>query len=255
MSKSRSKITAIISDIHFPHHDKEVWGAFKKWAVDIKPNHIIVLGDFIDLSAISRFAQSPGASPYIAPEMKLFIKEINYLTQFSSKITIIGGNHEIRFDKRIAETFGYAADGLVGFSLKDQLYVLGLSKDIEYFTESTKFRGLTVGQFLLRHGDKQAGRVAAKNIASLKIDKSLGESEIVGHHHTMQYVCRTNGDKIAQAIVNPCMTIDHEYAVGSQWVRCFTILEEVSKDFVTPYPVVIHKGKFSYGGKVYSGKR
>lgn len=255
MSSKKSKITAIVSDIHFPDHDKEVWGAFKAWVKDVKPHRVIVLGDFIDLAAISRFGKSPKDSPYVAPEMKMFIKEANEIKQYVNRMDVVAGNHEARFDIKLGESLGYAALGLQGLSLKEQLFALGLDTDINYYVESTKWRGLTVGQFLLRHGDKQAGRVSAKNIASLRIDKSLGDSEIVGHHHTMQYVCRTNGDKIAMALVNPCMTIDHEYAVGSQWVRGFTVLEEVNPQWVTPYPIVIHKGKFSYGGKVYSGKR
>jgi predicted phosphodiesterase len=247
-----SGIIAIVSDIHFPHHDKAVWKAFKKWAAYVKPKRIIILGDFVDLEAISRFGKSPGSTPYVVNELKLFIQEANWLATIA-QVDIVFGNHEARFDKKVAEAFGYAANGLLGLTLKDQLYFQGLDNHIKIYEESTKFRGIQIGQFLLRHGDKQAGRVAAKNIASIKLDKSLGDSEIVGHHHAMQYVCRTNGPKIAQAIVNPCMTIDHEYAVGNQWVRGFTILEEVSKDFVTPYPVVIHQGKFAYGGRVYNG--
>lgn len=248
-----TEITAIVSDIHFPDHDKAVWGAFKKWVADVQPTRVVVLGDFIDLAAISRFSKSPKQSPYIAPEIKQSVKEFNWLKQHVDNLDIVFGNHEARYDSKLAECFGYAADGLVGLTLKEQLFAQGLNKNIKVYSESTHFRGINIGQFLLRHGDKQAGRVSGKNIASIRLDKSLGESEIVGHHHTMQYVCRTNGDKCVMALVNPCMTVDHEYAVGAQWVRGFTILEQVTKDWVTPHPIVVHKGKFAYGGKVYSG--
>lgn len=252
---SKSNITAVVSDIHIPHHDTEVWGAFKKWVADVKPSRIVVLGDFIDLNAVSSYTKSPSSSPYISPEMKTFVKEANWLYQYVSQLDVVEGNHEARFNKRISEALGYAADGLVGLTLKEQLFAMGLNPNINYYVESTKFRGLTIGQFLLRHGDKQAGRVAAKNIASIRIDKSLGESELVGHHHAMQYICRTNGKKTVMALVNPCMTLDHEYAVGAQWVRGFTILDHVTPSWVTPYPVVVNEGKFAYAGKVYSGKK
>lgn len=253
-----SKIVAIVSDIHFPYHDKFAWKAFKKWVARVKPYRIIILGDALDMEAVSRFAKKPKSDPYVISEIKMFANEVNWLYQYCQNIDIVGGNHEARLENKINDALGYAANGLVGLTVEEQLYAQGMNKKVKYYNESVNFRGLKVGGCLLRHGDRQSGGKFGngKHVAANRLEKSMGQNEVIGHTHRLQFFTKTAGGRTAWAISNGCMSQDHSYNLDPDWQRSFVILEVFGSNDsqCTPYPVLIQDGKFSWGGVLYNGK-
>ena len=118
----------------------------------------------------------------------------------------------------------------------------GLDKRCKWLKEDTKFRGVHCGPFLLRHGHNQARGFGGggKHLAANRIMKSLGDSEIFGHHHRAQLFCQTARGKTAIAISNPCMTGDHDYDTDPNWQRGFTILELYGPNnkYATPHLII-----------------
>ncbi len=250
-----SERVCIISDLHFDLHDKPTWNAFIKWFKDVKPDKLVVLGDFVDLGMLSRFSQGANDPIYAIEQIKAFIKEINPLSK-CSEVILVEGNHDDRWDRIMKGPMPTAFRDAIGLKLKDQFYAQGLSKDIKWITEDTKVRGLQCGPYLLRHGHNQSGRYGGgKHLAANKLDKGAHENEVFGHHHRAQMYCKTAGGKTAVAIANPCMTIDHDYSMDPNWQRGFTMLElfGANNKFATPYLILIENGKFAYNGKVYDG--
>lgn len=251
------KITAVISDLHFPYVNKKSWRAFKKWVVHVKPYRIVILGDALDVESISKYGKSPNKSPYLANEIKEFVDEVNWLYKYCKNIDIVQGNHELRLESKIAESLGYAAKGLAGLSIKEQLYLQGMNTAVKYHKESTSFRGLMVGGVLLRHGDKQSGGKYGhgKHVAATRLEKSMGQNEIIGHTHRLQMFTKTAGGRTAFAISNGCMSADHDYVLDPDWAQSFIILEVFGSNdsMCTPYPVLIQQGKFSWGGVLFNG--
>jgi metallophosphoesterase superfamily enzyme len=255
MGLSSSTTSLVISDIHFPYQDKKCWRAFKSFVDNNEIQNIFVNGDIWDLEAISSFMKGGETSPHIVKELKQGITELNWLYErIYGDMVIIPGNHENRWDKTITAAFGVASKGLKNLSFQDQLYAQGLDVGIKIKPESVHNIGSKLGQFVIRHGDKQASRNGGgKNVASNRIQNTLGASEVVGHHHVAQMICRSFDDRLATAIANPCLANPMAYATGASWQRGFTILEQAPDSWVTPYVVVMHKGKFAYAGKVYAG--
>ncbi len=251
---TKADMVCIISDIHFNLHDVPTWNAFKKWHKEIKPKKTVVLGDFVDLGMLSRYAQGDDDPVYAVDQIKEFIKEINPFTEYS-EVFIVDGNHDDRWAKMLkGKEFAYK--DAKGLTLKEQCYMQGLSKKTQWVTEDVNTRGIKCGPFTLRHGHQQSGRFGGgKHLCLNKLDKTFGESEVFGHHHRAQLACKTVGDKTAIVIANPSMTINHNYNVDPDWQRGFTVLELYGKnnEFATPYIMIIQDGHFSYKGRVYDG--
>lgn len=255
----KSYTVAIVSDIHFNVHDKPSWRAFRKWHSDIRPYRTIFLGDFIELNMLSSYPREADAEIRAIEQIRCFINEVNPLVEEADKVICIEGNHENRWNKIIAGNYAPELRGALGLTLREQCYNQGLDTRVEYLVEDLLCRGVKLGPFILRHGDKQVrGRFGGgKHLAANRIAKTLGESEIFGHFHRAQMFCQTANGRTAVAIANPCMTKNHSYSLDPDWQRGFTVLELFGpgKQNATAFPVLIDKGKFAYNGKVYNGNK
>jgi predicted phosphodiesterase len=251
------KLIAVVSDVHFPDHDPKSWGAFRKWHRDHRPDRTVLLGDMLDMAALSRYPQGVGSNPQVLPELKMFVREANALADEAKLVTMITGNHEARAYKAIIEPIAAHIDGLVGFTLQEQCRLLGLQKRIEWFEESAKWRGLQVGQFLLTHGDKQSSRFGAANPARTALVKSYGQSSVRGHAHTSQLVAvRTGRGTVEVAVQGGHMqSLDAvDYNLSNEWTHSFTVLLlDTETNRATANLVIVDGGRFCYGRKVYAG--
>ncbi len=256
----RSQIVAIVSDIHFDLHDVPTWRAFRKWHTIVKPDKTVMLGDFLDLGMMSRYTQGKDDPLYAVPQIKCFVKEANALALECGELVILEGNHDERWSRYVAGAAPHVLKDALGLTLKDQCLAQGLNPDMTWHREDMEFKGVPCGPFILRHGHNQSGRYGGgKHLAANRIQKSLGQSEVFGHHHRAQMHCQTAHGKTAIAIANPSMTKDHDYAKDPDWQRGFTILEifeDPSGEFcATPHVVVMQNGRFAYGRTVYDGNR
>ncbi len=256
--KGKSEVVAIVSDIHFDLHDRPTWNAFKMWCKDVRPNKIVVLGDFVDLGMLSRFTQGKNDPLFVIDQIKCFVAEMDEIVKYTKSLTIVEGNHDERWAKHVlGGERAYAMRDMIGLSLKEQCYAQGLTPKAQWLVEDTEVKGVQCGPYLLRHGHNQARGWGGggKHLAAAHIMKSLGESEVFGHHHRAQLFCQTARGKTAIAVSNPCMTGDHDYNPDPNWQRGFTVLELYGPDnkYATPHLIISHEGHFSYGGKIYDG--
>lgn len=251
---SRSRIVAVVSDIHFKSHCLKSWGAFRQWHADVQPDETIILGDFVDFETLGRYLKSPDCQIHAIEEIRAFVHEANILALECGTLTIVEGNHDGRWEKAIFGELAPAFRDALGLTLRDQALAHGLTRHAKWVRESNQTPCVKVGQFDLSHGHNAAGRFGGgKHLAANAITKTMGRSTVRGHHHRAQMFCQTHGDATAIAIANPCLTVDHSYAISPDWQRGFTILELDAPDYTraTPHVIVMENGRFSYGGKTY----
>ncbi len=257
----RTHLVAVCSDIHFPHHHPAAWEAFKTWAKDTKPALVVFLGDLVDLAQLSQYPMDQDANLVAVEEFRLAAREMNTVAAHCADAVFLPGNHEARYAKALVGAKAPFLKGLVGLSLIEQLRAQGLSSKVRYVAETAECPGLWIGKpgtLLARHGDKQAGKYGAVNVA-LKIQKeNPGVSQIVGHHHRAQLSTQTVLGKTSFYIANPHLSGSHEYNTSPDWQRGFTALEFFGRgrlrDCVsfTPHLVVMDsRGRFSWGGRPY----
>lgn len=253
-----SNLVAIVSDIHFDLHDPATWNAFKKWHNAVKPHKVVVLGDFLDLGMMSRYVQGKDDPMFAIPQIQLFVKEMNELVAKNptGQFIVVEGNHDERWSRIVLGAVPSIFKGAIGLTLREQCMNQGLSTSIKWVKEDTLVAGVKCGPFMLRHGHNQAARFGAgKHLAASRLAKTLGSSEVFGHHHKAQMFCQTALGKTAIAIANPCMTGNHDYNKDPDWQRGFTILELYGPDncYATPHVIVMNDGHFAWNGKVYDG--
>lgn len=250
----RSRVCALVSDVHFPHHDVAAWEAFMQWLEMEQPYWVILDGDLIDLAGFSRYDKD-GTEPTAVEEFDVAVRELNRVAALCERVTFVTGNHEDRWRRVLSGVPPHILEGLDGLTLREQLRSRGLSSRVEWFEESPSTPALRVGQFRIRHGHKQAGRFGGGvNIASTRLNKSLGVSEIVGHHHAGQHVARAGHGRVAQVIANPCMSQMQSYA-GSDtvWICGFTILELFpSAKWAQAHLIVMSpRRRFAWAGRMF----
>lgn len=256
MTRSRaSKIHAICSDIHFDLHDPAAWAAFRAWHSDIHPHRTVILGDFLDFGMLSRYVQHPEDPVFAIPQIRMFVREANALALEAGQVWVLEGNHDERWDKILGVNPQFLR-GAKGLSLEDQCRAQGLSPHVIWRREDLKYRGVPVGPFNLRHGHKQSGRFGGpKHVAANRLQKTMGQSEVVGHHHRAQLMCQSAYGRTAISIANPALTGPHHYAPDADWQSGFTVLETFGEkdQHCTPHLVVFSEGAFAWNGKVYDG--
>jgi predicted phosphodiesterase len=252
-----TRLVAIVSDIHFDCHDPAAWRAFRLWHAANRPAETVVLGDFVDLGMMSRYRQGDDDPLNAIEQVKVFVREANALAAECGRLTVIEGNHDERWGRLVEAFQAGALKGAIGLTLREQCVAQGLSADVRWIRESAKTPPLRLGGFTLRHGHRQVGRFGGPvHIAANRVNKNLGASEVVGHHHRAQLFARSAGGRTAVVIANPCMTGDHEYAPDADWQRGFTILETFGEGhgLATAYPIVMHDGAFAWAGRLYDGR-
>ncbi len=257
-SMIKATMVAVVNDIHFDLHDVALWLAFKTWAKAVKPDKIVILGDFLDLGMLSRFALGKDDPLFVIPQIRCFVEEMAELVKYTKELIVVEGNHDERWDKYIlGGDKSFALKGALGLTLKEQCYAQGLTTKIKWVREDVLTRGVKCGPYLLRHGHKQARGFGGggKHLAAARLASTMGENVIFGHHHKAQMFCQTSGGRTAIAIANPCMTNNHDYDPDPNWQRGFTILNLYGpgNKYATPNLIVANDGHFAYHGVVYDG--
>ena len=250
------EVWCVISDVHWPETHQATWNAFRKWHSVWKPNHTIVAGDGLDLPSLSTFTPDPEKEERALPGITGWVKELNALKKEAAKLTLIEGNHEERWFRKIIAPAIRQTYGLAGFSIEEQLRFQGLDQHIAYCVEDHTWTGIRCGQFLIRHGHRQSGRFGAKHIAYNLLIKAAGmHSEIIGHHHQVQlHVQSSRMGRSRIGLTNGHMQTDQAWNGRGSWTRGFTILElDLNNDWATPHPIVIEDGRFAYAGRLYDG--
>lgn len=246
----------VISDVHFPHTHAPTWNAFKKFHAFYRPDVTVFLGDFIDLESMSSFAPTAKTKMPVIDEIAMFVKQASDLQKHTRRLVIVEGNHEHRWARRILEPLALQLAGCIGLTLKEQCKMQGL-RGAEWYVENSRFDGFAIGHIKARHGHKQSGRFGGgKHLARAALEKTMGKSQIFGHHHQIQMVALGTHRGTEIAIANGHMEDDVEYVLEPGWARGFTVLEvDKQSGFAHPYPVIVEGGRFVFGGKVYDGNR
>jgi len=95
----------ILSDVHLPFQHPQAFEFLQKVKKDVRPDHVISVGDIIDLASVqvSRLSDPNIDSPIF--ELEKARKEIKILEKIFPKMQICWGNHDLRLLRK-AELVG-----------------------------------------------------------------------------------------------------------------------------------------------------
>lgn len=92
------------SDVHVPFHDPFAWRAFLLRLEDVRPDRLIINGDFADFLSVSLHEDGQPA-PEFAAEVEAVRAELDRLRKIMGKRSIhyVEGNHEHRYARYVAK--------------------------------------------------------------------------------------------------------------------------------------------------------
>ena len=221
------KQTIIVSDFHIPYEDTEKVELFFEHLERLKPDRIIIAGDLVDCSELSRFRKNP-----ITQES--FQNEISFANEYlarirkicpNARIDYVEGNHEFRFKVRLMEEVPslYFA---MGKELPDLLGLKKLKINWHPLREGlTKFSHnyIKVGNYLVGHFDKS---LKNKGYTARMLRDEFGMSIIQAHSHGIGSSCRTyhSGVKCGYEIGCLCDR-NRTFTNASDWQHGFGVIE------------------------------
>jgi predicted phosphodiesterase len=248
------KCLLILSDMHFPEHDRAVWATTKQLIPDIQPTEVVLLGDFLEMSSVSQ--HGGGDLEKLTEDFdagKRALKELRETVGEDCKITYLEGNHESRLSRFIMAKAP---------SLKDSLsYESGLdfkALDIEWVPEYKQ--PIHRGDLDLTHGHQDLRERPSKYHGGKMADVygRPGRTVLYGHTHKPQVYTRPTVGGHATAVGLGCgRTLSPSWLHGAQagWVHQIAVayITEAGRPHI--YPITFQHGQTVWNGKFYGARK
>jgi len=237
----------VVPDCHIPYHDKKAWNLMMQAARDLKPKHIVIIGDFLDFYSVSDHSKDPRRALNLGPEIAAGLKCLDELdTLKASKKYYIAGNHEDRLERYLKTR----APELYEFVSVPEL--LHLKKRgwrwVPYKDD------MQIGKMNFTHDVGVAGRAAVFNCLD-----TYQHSIVTGHTHRLGYIVEGNAKgefKLSAQFgwLGDSKSVDymHKAKVLKNWAQGFGVgylNPTTGVVYLTPVPIVKHT--CCVNGKLY----
>ena len=164
----------VLPDVHLDTTIPKAYQIVKKFIAKEKPDEIVLLGDFMDLSSLSAWDMDKKRlmeGRRFQKEVDVANKELDYLQKYCKKITYLMGNHEDRLDRYLDKN--PEMEGVIELDK-----VLSLTeRNIQSIPYNKLYK---VGHLYFTHGLYHNTHYTKKTL------ESLGCNVIVGHLHRPQ---------------------------------------------------------------------
>src|SRR5678809_756118 len=172
---------AVCPDVHVPYHSERALALFKKSLKVLKPDILVIIGDFPDCYSVSRFNKDPSRRLNLKWEIDQAKAEYQALTRLVGTTYYCEGNHERRLETYLNER----APELYGLLQIREL--LGVPS--QNWTPYQDWR--TIGKMAFSH---DVGRSWVN--AGRQTLQEFGGNIVFGHTHRggTNYECTVKGD-------------------------------------------------------------
>lgn len=183
------KRVLFVPDLHAPYHHALAWKLALKCAKKLRPDVVVVLGDWFDCYSISRYSKDPARKANLLEELQigsLLLTQLEMATPNAAR-HFVYGNHE----KRLQDFIANAAPQLHGLvSLSDVLDLPGRG-----WAEVPYGRGMRLGATYITHDVGNAGIRAHAQARDC-----VGRGVVIGHTHLMSVEYRESVGRSGVAI-------------------------------------------------------
>lgn len=249
----RPERTLVIPDTHAPFHDKVAVRCMLAAARAMKPDNIVIIGDFADFYAVSQHAKTPGRKADIAWEIdqvNKLLDQVDALNPRGRKL-FCSGNHEYRMDRYIRDK-APELFGVRGTTVPEQLRIKRRGWQWVPYMEYAR-----LGKVAYTHEVGRCGKnAAAQSLAD------FGGNLVVGHNH--------RGNVAYQGTVKDggrfCMTVGHlsdlkqvDYMHRARaerdWEHGFGIIDQDAKGIAWAQFIPIIYGRCIVDRQEFTGRR
>jgi len=231
-----------IPDLHIPYEDKESVKTVMHFLKDVQPDHVVLIGDVVDMYSVSRFDKDPKRANRLQEELdatKEFLRALRD-TVGDAEITYLEGNHEQRVMKYLRR-YPEMAD-LRSLKIPAMLELDDLGID---YREDL----IVNDNFLFTHGEKIAVHATKAELSH------SGMSGMSGHTHHCQMYSNTDRKGVAAwySIGHLCDVDQAEYTRLPNWQEGIGVVyfeKKSGRFFATVVHIVNHK--FIFSGKMFT---
>lgn len=175
----------VLGDVHRPYHNERAWQLMLSVAREIKPAHIVLMGDLADFYSVSSHSKSPQRVRNLADELKDVNKGFDELDSLGAKHKeFVAGNHEDRLTRYLQDKAPELFDVV---DIPELFHLKKRGWNYTPYKKSTK-----IGKVHFTHDVGVAGRNA-----TFKAMDTFHHSVVTGHSHRMQYI--VEGDATGDA--------------------------------------------------------
>ena len=162
-----------IPDVHVPFEDHKAWDLMMNVARALRPEHIVILGDFADMWAVSAHDKSPSRRENLESEMKAVAMRLDEVDALGARNKIYcEGNHCERLTRHITQRAPELFD-FVSYPKIQRLEERGW-RWVPYREHAR------IGKMFVTHDLGQAGVYAHNRARS-----TMGGNVVIGHVHRM----------------------------------------------------------------------
>ena len=238
------KSAIILPDIHLTDKIPKDYKTVKNFIKEFKPDEVILLGDFMDVSSLSAWdydKKRPMEGRRYVKEITRANEELDYIQKYTKKITYLEGNHEDRVNRYLDKN--PEMEGMI--EIQEQL---GLEeRKIDWIKMNDLYKK---GDMYFTHGLYTNLYNARKHL------QTFGCNVCYGHQHGTQtsmqnmkmqephmaYALGTLGDKAPDYMRNR----------PANWINQFAVFYWDDKSgLFNLYPINVIKNKFFWNGKLY----
>jgi len=240
---------AVVSDLHAPYHDALAWATCLHAIEALRPDVVVVIGDFPDCYSVSRHMKDPGRVQGFRDEIEAVRRELRRIETLRVPRRIyIEGNHEFRLARYIA------AQAPEFYGLLDVRGLLGLDA---HGWEWVPYRQhIVIGDAIFTHDVERAGIYAARHSLA-----DAGGSIVFGHSHRLAlHMGGTLAGAVHYALnvghMADLASIDYRSQIRARrdWQTGFGWITQDSTGQSWPVAVPIVEGRCVVDGQLISGR-
>ncbi len=235
-----------IPDSHIPFEDKKAFNLMLKVGQAIKPDKIVILGDFLDCHSISDHDKNPNRVKLLDVEIYAAHQRLSEIDELGAKEKVfIKGNHEERLERYLMRS-APALYNLV--RMEDMLKLKERGWSTVQYRDHRR-----IGKVYHTHDTGKAGQNAHRSAS-----QDFGSNAVIGHTHRMEMsVTGTlTGDAhigVMFGWLGDFAQVDYMHRIKAlrDWVHGFGVGYMTSGGIVHIQPIPIIKGQCVVEGKVF----
>ncbi len=218
---AHSQTVLVCPDTHVPYHDPIAWAVFIAAAKKLRPDVLVIIGDFADAYSISSHTKNPQRRQLLVDELDVVQEKLDELDALRIPRTIwTEGNHENRLRRLVAEKVP-ELDGMVKTF---EEYLRTSDRGIEWVPYR---QSVSIGRMLFTHDVGRCGVYAARQ--SLL---DVGGNVCFGHSHraAVAYQGTTKGEGHVALNVGWLGSYDdleymHQVRARRDWQHAFGVVD------------------------------
>lgn len=233
---STTEKVLLIPDCHHPYHDKAAWYLMLEAAKAIKPDMIVILGDFADFYSVSSHSKNPNRVRDLKVEVEAVNVALDELDTLGAKRKVfVSGNHCDRLERYLSDR-------------APELFNMVKIRDLFRLTERGWYfvpykRHAKIGRLHVTHDTNRAGRYAHYQSQA----DFGGANVVIGHTHRLGYMVEgsAQGEPHVSAMFGWLGDFDqvdymHQVRARRDWSHGFGVgyLQPDGCVHLTPIPII-----------------